>query len=380
MSNNHEPYTRTATFSSSLHFDNFDDYLAAGDGAPVLPGQTVTGLDNGYGLQGNPTLHGLQDSISRLENGAHSLLYPSGQTALCALEGIMENGDHWLMPAGVYGPLRRFANYIVARSGITYDLYDPLEPASVRAAITERTKLIHIESPVSATFETTPVEDVAAMAHEHGLLVSADNTWASGMLSKPLDLGVDISALSLTKYAAGHSDVFMGSLTVKDDGLFERLANHHFIHGYTVSPLDAMSVRRGLETLPVRLAAHAQNAETLIDAAQSSPVVKRIMSAGPKASSELSGSNGLFSVELDRRYEVHELQVILGGLRIFGIGESWGGTKSLVLPFQPEGLADRSQAPQGTVLRFHAGLEDVAAQTTDMQTILQRVESHSDSI
>ncbi|HTE58165.1 MAG TPA: PLP-dependent aspartate aminotransferase family protein [Verrucomicrobiae bacterium] len=374
MSRQHNGITRHVHLSSSLHFDSLGDFVQAGEGAPKLAGQTARGLDNGYGLQGNPTCHALQDAVSQLENGSRSLLYSSGMTALTALGGLLRSGDHWLLPAGVYGPMQRYARYLKERYDISYDMYDPLDPQSLQRLITPHSKLIHIESPCSVTFETTPIAGVVAIARGHSLLVSADNTWASGVLCKPLDTGVDISILSLTKYAAGYSDVFMGSVTTRDEQLYKQLAYDHRVHGYTVSPFSAMLVQRGLETLPTRIIAHARSAARLLRIVRKSPAVARIFCGGPSATTELKGSNGLFAVELYRVYSNEELQDILSGLRVFSIGESWGGTKSLVLPFQPQDLADHASSPQGTVLRFHAGLEDVAAQAADIKNILHKLD------
>lgn len=339
----------------------------------MLPGQTAEGFDNGYGLQGNPTNHELQDVISALEGGKYTLLYPSGLTALTALGGLLKSGDHWLVPSGAYAPFQRYANYLQDRFGVTYSIYDPIKPSSVSRQLTPRTKLIHIESPSSVTFETTPIKEIIALAKQQGILTSADNTWAAGVLCQPLRMGVDISVLSLTKYAAGYSDVFMGSVTTPSESLFKALAYHHRVHGFTVSPVSAMLVARGFESLPVRLAAHDANASKLIDVVQKHPAAKKVYRADSRTSSDLTSSNGLFSIELRRQYGDAELEAILAGLNVFAIGESWGGTKSLVLPFQSEDLGERIAPPEGTILRFHAGLEDVEQQIADVRTILARL-------
>lgn len=339
----------------------------------MLPGQTTEGFDNGYGLQGNPTNHELQDVVSVLEGGTYTLLYPSGLTALTALGGLLQSGDHWLVPSGAYAPLQRYATYLQDRFGVTYSVYDPLKLSSARSQLTARTKLIHIESPCSVTYETTPIKEIIALAKKRRIITSADNTWAAGVLCQPLRMGVDISVLSLTKYAAGYSDVFMGSLTTSSEPLFKQLAFHHRVHGFTVSPVSAMLVARGLESLPVRLAAHDANAAKLIDVIKKHPAAKKIYRADSRTSSDLSGSNGLFSIELGREYVDAELEAILAGLDVFAIGESWGGTKSLVLPFQSDDLGVRITPPGGTILRFHAGLEAVDRQIADIRTILGRL-------
>jgi cystathionine beta-lyase len=360
--------TRSIHLSSSLHFDTLADYRAAGKGKPVLKGQTAEHVDNGYGLQGNPTIHQLQDAVSDLENGKHTLLYPSGSTALCALGALLKPADHWLLPDSVYYPLRRYAEYLNQQYGIKCDYYNPQSADSLKALINDKTKLIHIETPSSATFEVTDVKKVVKSAKASNILTSADNTWASGMLYKPLDDGVDISILSLTKYVAGHSDVFMGSLTVKDSGLFKRFSYEHRVRGYTVSPFSAMLVKRGLESLEVRMTAHGAHANRLVQAAKGHKKMIKIYRAGQDDG--FLGSNGLFSIELDRFYKDSELEKAFAEMKTFKIGESWGGTRSLALPFQPEELSVRLNPYSNTIIRFHSGLENLASQTEDIKLFL----------
>jgi cystathionine beta-lyase len=365
-----EGITRSIRLSSSLHFARLADYRAAGNGQPVLLGQTVEYLDNGYGLQGNPTLHELQDSVSELENGNYTLLFPSGLTALTALGALLRPDDHWILPDSVYAPMRRYADYLNQQYAVKCDYYDPSSITSVEALIKDKTKLIHIETPSSATFDVTNVDEVVKLAKTKGILTAADNTWASGVLYQPLSHDVDISILSLTKYPAGYSDVFMGSLTCKDPGLFKRFSYYHRVLGYTVSPFSAMLVGRGLESLVVRLAIHGANADQLVQAVKGHKKITKVYQAGSNKSHGLSGPNGLFSIELDRNYSDADLEKAFSKLAIFKIGESWGGTRSLVLPFRPEELSMRLSPPQNTIIRFHAGLDKLELQQADITKFL----------
>ncbi len=372
---NNEGITRSTHLSSSLHFARLADYRAASSGHPVLDGQTAENVDNGYGLQGNPTLHQLQDSISNLERGNHTLLYPSGLTALCALTTLLQTGDHWILPDSVYGPVRRYASYLDQQFGIRCDYYEPGSIDTLAAVINKKTKLIHIETPGSVTFDITDVDSVIKLAKSKGVLTSADNTWAAGVLYKPLDHGVDISILSLTKYPAGYSDVFLGSLTTKDSDLYKQFSHHHRVLGYTVSPFSAMLVNRGLESLTVRLAAHGANADHIVHSIKGHKKIAKIYQAGSRKSDGFSGPNGLLSIELDRKYKDDVLEEAFAKLSTFKIGESWGGTRSLVLPFQPEDLSMRLTPYQNTIVRFHAGLEESALQRTDIINFLAALAS-----
>lgn len=363
--------TRSVHLSSSLHFSSLADYRAAGSGQPVLPGQSVLDVDNGYGLQGNPTLHQLQDAVSELEDGSHTLLFPSGLTALTALIALLDAGDHWILPDNVYGPMRRFAEYAHEHYDISCDYYDPRNIASAGPLIKPTTKLIHIETPGSVTFDVTDVDKLTKLAKTAGIVTSADNTWASGVLYKPLSHDVDISILSLTKYAAGYSDVFVGSLTTKDSSLFKQFAYYHRVLGCTVSPFSAMLVNRGLESLEVRLAAHGDHATQLVQAIAGHKKITKVYQAGPRKSDGFAGPNSLFSIELDREYNDAELEKAFATLKTFKIGESWGGTRSLVLPFQPGEFSMRTAQPQHTIIRFHAGLEKIELQLADITKFLK---------
>ncbi|MBW3568620.1 PLP-dependent transferase [Candidatus Parcubacteria bacterium] len=366
-----EGITRSIHMSSSLHFDSLADYRIAGQGQRVLPGQTVENVDNGYGLQGNPTIQKLQDSVSELENGTHTLLFPSGLSALTSVGALLSSGDHWLLPDSVYGPTRRYADFMHKHYGISCDYYDPTSINSVASLIKAETKLIHIETPVSVTFEETDVDGLVKLAKAKDILTSADNTWASGILYQPLAHGIDISILGLTKYPAGYSDVFMGSLTCKNLELFKRFSYYHRVFGYGVSPFSAMLVSRGLESLNVRMAAHGAKADQLTRVIANHPKISKIYRAGSKINGSLSGSNGLFSIELDRRYNDAELDKAFKTMETFKIGKSWGGTRSLILPFQPEELSNRFSPPQNTIIRFHSGLENIDLQRADITNFLE---------
>lgn len=363
--------TRSVQLSSTIHFSSLTDYKAAGQGQTIAHGQTAMHVDNGYGLQGNPTLHELQDAISHLEQGKHTLLFPSGLTALVALGALLNSGDHWLMPDSVYSPLRRFAEQLHRQYGISYSTYDPADLHTLEHAITPRTRLIHIETPSSITFEVTNIAAVVRIAKAHGITTSADNTWASGVLIKPLEHGVDISIVSLTKYIAGYSDVFMGSLTTKNLDLFKQFAYYHKVHGHTVSPFSAMLVNRSLESLAVRLSNETEHAKQLAAAIAHHPKVHHIykVEANPKLG--IAGPNSLLTIELDKIYSDTELEAPLAQLQVFKIGESWGGTRSLVLPFQPQDFASRRNPPKNTLIRFHTGLENFEQQLADVQAFLQ---------
>jgi cystathionine beta-lyase len=162
----------------------------------------------------------------------------------------------------------------------------------------------------------------------------------------------------------------MGSLTTRDVELHKQFSYHHRVHGYTVSPFSAMLVSRGLESLKVRLAAQGENAKQLVELVKGCEQVFKINYIDASEVKALSGSNGLFSVELDRYYSDSELEELFLPLTTFKIGESWGGTRSLVLPFQPSELQARFVPPTNTIIRFQSGLEDLGLQIADIKAFV----------
>jgi cystathionine beta-lyase len=165
----------------------------------------------------------------------------------------------------------------------------------------------------------------------------------------------------------------MGSITTKSTVLFKRLSYYHRVYGYTVSPFSAMLVKRGLESLHVRLAAQGGYARELVEAFKACKKNLKINYVDSSQTKIFSGSNGLFSIELDRLYTDGELEKLLSVFSTFKIGESWGGTRSLVLPFQPDELSSRFDPPRNTIIRFHSGLEDIGLQMKDVGTFIDAI-------
>jgi cystathionine beta-lyase len=319
-----------------------------------------------YGLYGTPTSRELETRLARLEGAERTLALPSGFSAIALTTlAAAAPGQEVLFPDTTYDTVRPFAERFLAGLGIRSRYYDPMLGAALASQLTEATALVWVESPGSMTMEVQDVPAIAAAAHARGAKVAADNTWATPLRFKPLAHGVDFSVCALSKYVAGHSDVMMGSVSVADVDLYRQLKDHSRFLGLGVSADEASLVLRGLETLAVRMDRAATSAERLAAWAAGQPgVVEVRFPALPSSPGhevfrrDFAGGAGLFSVFLED-WTRPVLAEAVESLKLFPIGASWGGTRSLVAVL--EGPPLRTAVPlahRGPIVRFSIGLED----------------------
>lgn len=331
-----------------------------------------------YGMYGTPTTRTLQAQLSELEGAVRTMIAPSGQAALALVFlTVLLPGDKVLIPDCVYPPTRLLCTRYLAARGIHYEVYDPLIGAGIADLIDARTKLIWIESPGSMTMEISDTAAITAVAHERGVLVGCDNTWATPLLFKPLLHGVDFVVEALTKYIAGHSDVVLGSISVRDMQLYQRLWDTLQVIGTGVSPDDCALALRGLETLGVRLAQCGRVSTQFASRIVEFPAVTRVLHpALPTCPGhefwlrDFAGASGVFSVVLHPRTQP-ALNAALSAMRVFTLGASWGGTHSLIGPRPVK--EDRTVRPwtdDGPVLRVSIGLEDPEDLWNDLEQLL----------
>jgi cystathionine beta-lyase len=329
-----------------------------------------------YGRQGLAAQRGLQEALDTLEGAAGTCLYPSGLAAVTgALLALLKAGDEILVADCAYAPTRRFCNQLLARYGVAVRYFDPLAPAeAILQAASPATRLILLESPGSLTFEVMDVPGVARLARERGILTAIDNTFAAGVLFKPLAHGVDVSIQALTKYVGGHSDVFMGSASARDTKVLQRLREGELHIGWAVSPDDAYQMLRGLRTLTTRLQRHGASAVAVAEWLRGQDEVAEVLCpALPGARGhalfqrDFTATNGLFGLVLQPAPEAAVL-AFLDALDLFGLGFSWGGFESLAIHCDPQ-LAARTTPVDfaGPLVRLHIGLEDVADLTADLR-------------
>jgi cysteine-S-conjugate beta-lyase len=342
--------------ASTILFDNVAEMRAA---APEF-GKPY------YGLHGTPTHWALAEALTELEPGAAgTMLYSSGLAAVtAALLSVLAAGDELLVTDSVYGPTRRFCDGFLKRFGVTTRYHDPLVGGGIAELIGERTRAILMESPGSNTMEVQDVPAICAAAKARGVATLIDNTWATPLFFQALAAGVDLSILAATKYVGGHADVMLGSVTA-NAGHYPKLERTSWDLGHAVSPDDAWLGARGLRTMAVRLRQHQANGLKVARWLSAQPQVARVLHpALPDCPGhalwkrDFRGASGLFSFVLEGGSDLDRTRFI-DALELFGIGYSWGGYESLVVPVDPERLRTvTSWQAEGPLVRLHIGLED----------------------
>ena len=316
-----------------------------------------------YGLQGTATHWALAEALTELEPGAAgTILYPSGLAAITVpLLALLSPGDELLVPDSVYGPTRKFCDTMLKRLMIATRYYDPLIGSGIEELIGDQTRAILLESPGSLTMEIQDVPAICGVARERGIVTLLDNTWATPMLFPALAAGVDVSILAVTKYVGGHADLMLGSASATEQ-YYQRLQTAAWDLGMAVSPDDAWLASRGLRTMAVRLRQHEESALRVARWLKEQPWVGRVLHPaladcpGHDAwKRDFSGSSGLFSFEL-KDADPTRRTAFIDSLKLFGIGYSWGGYESLVLPVDPVRTVSKPPAPN--LVRLHVGLED----------------------
>ena len=311
-----------------------------------------------YGANGNPTAFALQDLITELESAHGTCLYPTGLAAVAQMfQSFLRPGDHVLMTESVYGPVRRLANTMLKAFDIQFDYY-AANGSNIESLIKPNTRMIYAEVPGSLTFDMCDLPAISRLCKAKNLLLAVDNSWGSGVLFKPLELGADISLMALTKYVAGHSDVMMGSVSVTE-AHWKTLKTMNTAVGNTVSPDDAYLVLRGARSLAPRMAMHErpalQVAQWLLEQPQVARVLYPALESDPGHAiwkRDFHGCNGLLSFEF-KTTDRQVLDRFVGALKLFGIGYSWGGFESLITEIEQHG-PDRGDGP---MLRLQIGLE-----------------------
>jgi len=336
-----------------------------------------------YGRGGLGTQHALISALAELEGATTVRLFPSGLAALTgAMLAVLKSGDDILVSDGAYKPTRRFCDQALTRFGVQVRYYDPkLGAAELLGMAKPDTRLVVLESPSSLTFEVQDAPTIARLARDRGILTLIDNTWAAGLLFKPLDHGVDLSVQALTKYVGGHSDVFMGSAATRDTVLGHALDNAIWDFGWAVSPDDAYQMLRGLRTLPVRLERHGASALKVAHWLAEHRAVDRVLHpALPNSighewwARDYTAAAGVFGVVLKTR-ETARTHAFLDALRLFGLGFSWGGFESLALASDPQLRVRQKQVDLGgALIRLNIGLEDSADLIADLDQALACLE------
>ena len=356
-------------FMNSLHvFHNIEEY---NDKSLRAPDSYF------YGRVSNPTVHILEEKTAALEHGTHCLAFSSGMSAaVTALMTVCRAGSHIICVKNVYGVLKAYIDeYCVPQldMSVTYLTGDKIE--EFEQAIRPETDLIILESPVSLVFTVQDLEKVAALAASHKIRTYIDNSFCTPIFQKPLDLGIDMVMETATKYLGGHSDVIGGTLSFKDESLFQKASLLREMTGCIMGPMEGWLITRGLRTLDVRVHRHGETALEVARWLESHEKVEKVYYTGLEShpqhaliQKQQKGSTGLLSFEL-KETDREKVCRFVNALKIFQIGVSWGGFESLVCtPMYPSPEEHAREAGCGWgIIRIHCGLEGADLLKEDLQ-------------
>lgn len=333
-----------------------------------------------YGRRGTPTSESFEIAMSELEGAAGTILCPSGLSAIAtALLSYLSTGDRVLIVDTAYGPVRQLAATVLKRLGIETVFYDPAIGAGIEALITKRTRVVYLEAPGSLTFEMQDLPAISSVAKRHDATVIFDNTWATPVGFRALDHGADVSIVAGTKYIGGHADLMLGTAAANETA-WPKLKETHGAMGVHVGPDDVFLGLRGLRTLAVRLPRHAESALAVATWLAARREVARVLYPPLPGDPghdlwkrDMRGAGGLFGVVF-AGWSERQAAAFIDGLRLFGIGASWGGFESLAILAHPEHTRSATKwRAEGPVARIHVGLEDPADLIADLDASFARV-------
>ncbi|QXK92151.1 PLP-dependent transferase [Neoehrlichia mikurensis] len=358
--------------SSTILFSNFTEFYNAQAGSNIynISHDDII-RDYSYSSVGSPTCHYLSNAIAALEEGKYAIIYPSGLMCLTLLSiTFTGNNAHILVPNNVYFRYKNFVNEVLLKNGTNVTFYDPVQDIS--PLIQKNTSLIMIESPNSTTLTITDISPIVELAKKHNIITICDNSCAP-LLYKPLKYNIDIVVYSLTKYFSGHSDVLMGAIITNNKALFQKLYNTYKNFGVFVSPDDCYLVYRGLKTMHIRIEQCQNTAKKLALWLQKHQKIKQVIYPTLPSHPQhhiwkkycSTGGGGLLNIILHKQYSENAINTAFSDMKYFGIGSSWGGCTSLILP--------KHNNSQESCLRIFCGLEDPQNLIHDLESSLAKL-------
>lgn len=346
----------------------------------------ITGKTLLYGRYGTLSHFALQESMIELEHGAGCMLYPCGTAAIThTIFSFVTYGDHILITGSAYEPTQIFCQYLFNKMNVHTTWFNPSVGSDIIDLIQNNTKLIILESPGSITMEVQDIPSIikAARKKKSDIIILLDNTWSAGVFLKALNIGVDISIQSGTKYIIGHSDMMLGT-AVSNKRCWRQLKEQSYLMGQTVDADTAYMASRGLRTLYIRLRQHEETGLYIAHWLNQHPKIERVNHpALPSCTGhkyfirDFSGSSGLFSFILKKRLTKIQLSNFLNNFQYFKMAYSWGGFESLIMTNQTEELQTirpvTSLDFKGTLVRIHVGLEHREDLIQDLSNGLNRI-------
>lgn len=366
--------------TSTIVFPTLKDLLYAERG--YSNNDLVEPYELKYGRYGTQTNFALEKAIAEIEGGYNTFVTSSGAAAInTALVAFLKHGDHMLLVDNVYSPTRGFADKFLKKFGIETTYFDPLIGEDIKKLIKKNTKVIFMESPGSQTYEIQDVAAICKIAKKHNITTILDNSWASGIYFKPFEHGVDVSVMALTKYINGHSDIMMGAITVQEKH-FRVMYEAFRYMATTAAPHSSYMVQRGMRTAKLRMDHCFKSALDVAKWLQARPEVEKVLYPALESDEnhrlwkrDFTGAAGLFSVILDKKYSNEALARMVDKLHFFGMGYSWGGYESLILPFDASSARSITKFPYSdkTCIRINIALEDVEDLKEDLEAGFKRL-------
>jgi cystathionine beta-lyase len=330
-----------------------------------------------YARSGNPSREQVEEAIALLEGGVRGFAYTSGMAAIGSALALLKSGDHLVASAALYGGSWRFITGVLPQQGITVSLVDTTDTQAVETAITPKTRALFLETPSNPLFQVTDLRAMVEIARQKNLITMLDNTFMTPLMQRPLDLGIDISIHSATKFLGGHSDILAGLVTTADTGLGKRLKYFQNAFGAVLSPFDSFLLSRGIKTLKVRLEAAQATTQQLAERLASHPAVARVWFPGladfPGRAlhfSQASGAGAVLSFELHEEAQVAKL---LSAVELPIIAPSLGGVETILThcwSMSHAAIPIEDKLRQGIskrLLRISVGLEDIEDLWEDLE-------------
>ncbi|MDR0788467.1 MAG: cystathionine gamma-synthase [Gemmatimonadota bacterium] len=381
---------RTSRFGTlAIHAGQLPDVTTGAIMTPVYQTSTYVQPELGrhlgyeYARTQNPTREALEANVAALEAGASGIAFASGMAALDNVTKLFSAGDHIVCGEGVYGGSYRLFDRVYSRLGLSFTFVDSSDPEAISAAITPRTKLVHVETPTNPMMRLTDLREAVEIAHSRGALLSVDNTFASPYNQRPLESGADIVLHSTTKYLNGHSDMIGGLVVLNDPELHDRLRFLQNAAGGVPGPWDCWLALRGTKTLHLRMKAHNENGMRVAHWLESQSAVERVYYPGltshPQhelAARQMTGFGGMISIEMG---SLERARRVVENVRLFSLAESLGGVESLI--GHPATMTHASVPPERRarlgitdgLVRLSVGVEDVEDLLEDLDRALRTI-------
>ena len=332
-----------------------------------------------YGRGGSQTTIALENFIAELEGAHRVFLTPTGFAAIAlSIMSFCRPGDEIIVTDACYHPTRKITSELLKEFGVKTQFYNPDDFESLKEKVTEKTKMIFVENPGSSTFEFQDLSKIIRLAKKNNIITAIDNTWGTPLFFKPLKLGFDISISSATKYFSGHSDVMLGTVALNKK-IYSKVEFYNRLAGYRVSADDAYLVLRGLRTLDVRLERHQKNTKQIINFLRKEKKIKEVLYPYKKGTKNYknwkkyySGATGLLSVIIQSKSK-NSVFKFVNSLKLFGIGQSWGGFESLALYQKIQRIYKKYIKKNHHIVRLHIGLEDPSELIADLKQALKKI-------